>query len=331
MTDDMASEVVFDDIRDDVEAVAKGESGGQIELTFYYTGDGEREHLYTDTVPKQFFKKRTVRGELKNNVADTLDGLPIDPEDWAADWSAWVSEYIAAEADARPELVPESVEGLAKGTQRVEVSRRGDTTRWRVVLDWQGRTGEIVLDHNDMAKGGYSSLKAQLFKEFANSPDFAKEDWYSLKQYWIDIQEETAVESMTETDRAVESFLSEVSHRIIPHEDPDALLNGKEAAWVDWDNSHEVRTNGRDHDGIVWVRSDLISAILDSIDVQIDIGELGGELQDRGKTVRGSGKLQPKGKESKRRYWFFDAAAFGLSEMDVHSMDTGDAPGEVDA
>jgi len=323
--------VVEWEITDFVTVKVQAVSGGQRKVTAYYTGGDDPEVLHADTYPERFYEQRTARGEIKNAVSDALGDTPVEPDDWERAWKQKMSEMVAQSDDAKAELVPENVRQIAEGTQSVYVTMGGETRKWEITIEWNGKTGEIVLDHNDMAGGGTMAVKSQMFKEFANSPYIQQEDWDALKSFWIEQQEERAIETMTEMDRVVESFVTELRTRVTYYDDPEKLKADKESAWVDWGNSHGVKVTD-DLTGVVWVRSDLVTEIVNSIENAPRIGELGGELGKREYTVQSSQSLKPAGDGSKRRYWYFDPDKLGVTQMDVQtSGESRDATGAVDA
>ncbi|MFC7044639.1 hypothetical protein ACFQH6_03710 [Halobacteriaceae archaeon GCM10025711] len=318
------------EILDSVTVEATGIGGGRVRLVAYYTGGDGEEMLHADNYPTNFYEDRTARGSFKNEVKAALDGYELDPSKWVEAWQKWTSSLVAAKDDERPNLVPENVRQLADGTEHVHVLTGGDSAVWRVEISWRGKTREIELTHEDMASDGTKPLKNQLFKAFLNSPEIQQEDWIALRNYWTEIQEEKARETMTEKDRKLESFIETVTSRVTPHESADVLANGREAAWVDWENDHGLNGVGSEV-AVAWVQSSLVSDILDSMDNAPKVGELGTELQNRGFTVRGSANLQPAGKDTKGRYWFFDPAALGITEMDTFDDAAEGATSEVDA
>lgn len=321
-------------IMDGVVMELTGVTGGQVRVTVYYTLGEDREVLYSSKHSTDFYEDRTQRGTIKNDVADALDGTPLDGDDWATAWKQVASEMVSKKEEQQAKFVPANVQMLAEGTEWVKTKRAGDTRIYNVKIDWNGRTETLEFDHTELASNGTTPLKEKCVLHFAKQPDIEPEDWQSLKDYWLDIQQETPGETLTETDRAVEEFIETLAHRVRPNAEPQVLTNGKEAAWVDWENEHQLNLNGdASPRGVVWVQGSLVNDILNDMDNAPTVGTLAKELSDRDWTVKKSSKLQP-APEARKRYWFFDADALDITEMDVHEPGTeseNGAPGGVDA
>jgi len=317
-------------VMDGVEIEAAGVSGGKVKVSVYATLGEDREVLYSQKHRKDFIVDRTERGEIKNGVADSLEDTVLDVETWRESWKQKAGELAEQYEQSKVTVVPENVRMLADGTSSVETGVKGDSRIYQVTLRWQGQTATLEFNHKEMANNSPGPLKERCVLKFAKEPEIEPEDWDSLKKYWMDIQQHIDVEAMTETDRKVDQFLSELRRRVIPHETADALANGVETAWVDMGNSHgvNIRTELDAPRGVVWVKNQLVSDILDDIDDAPRVGELGKELADRGNTVRSSERLQKDG--MKKRCWFFTMQALDITEMDIHSDDRADGGGVVD-
>jgi len=328
----MQSEVVIDDVMDGIELVAQGTAGGRAKVTAYYTGGKDRTALYSAKHKKQFYAHHTDRGEIRKNVAEALEDTPLDADAWRSAWKAWVSEMLESEDQAGVEVVHESVRGLAEGTTQVRNGQAGDERIWEIDLEWNDDTGTLRFDASDMATGGVSSLKTQMFTQFGNCPPgIENEEWDSLKRYWLDIQEETYEETVTERDRAKEMFLDKLRERVTGYDDAKALKRDRTTVWVDDGNDYGIDTNGLagDVDAVAWVRSDLINNVLDEMDNAPRVGELATELQNSHDVVAGSSNRKPDSSLKQRRYWFFDPDSLGITT--VHEWDENDdATGAVD-
>lgn len=334
MTDDggeMATDV-NEQIMDTVTLATKGAPGGKAQVFIYYTGGDEKEVLYSATHTKQFYKKHTPRGQIKNSVAEELEGHPLDADEWVKAWKKWVSEAVEADDAAGVEIVHESVRELAEGTTEVRNGKAGDQRIWEVHLTWNDDSGQLRFDASDMANGGVSSLKTQMFTEFGNCPPgIENEEWDSLKQYWLDIQTEAYEETVTEHDRAKEMFLDKLRERVTGYGSPEALNRDKTSVWVDEGNTYGVEINGLAGkvESVAWVRSDLVNTVMEEMDNAPNVGELATELQHSYDVVAGSANRVPESGMDSRRYWFFDRDSLNIKT--VHEWDDGDdATGAVD-
>lgn len=319
-------------IMDGVALTASGTPGGKAQIVVYYTGGDGRDVLYSGKHAKDFYNQHTDRGTIKNDVSDALEDYPLETDAWINAWKEWVSEMIDADDDAGVELVHESVRELAAGTDEVRNGKAGDQRIWEVHLSWNDDSGKLRFDASDMATGGVSSLKTQMFTEFGNCPPgIENEEWDSLKQYWLDIQTEAYEETVTERDRAKEMFLDKLRERVTGYDAPKAMNRDKTTVWVDEGNSYGIEINGLagDVESVAWVRSDLVNTVIDEMDNAPRVGELATELQNSHDVVSGSQNRKPDNELQQRRYWFFDADSLNIKT--VHEWDDADdGTGAVD-
>jgi hypothetical protein len=333
MTDngEVESEVVIDGIMDGVELVVEGRPGGKAKLTAYYTGGETRETLYSNEHEAEFYTKHTDRGEIRKNVAEALEDTPLDADMWETAWKGWVTNALESEDEAAVEVVHESVRSLAEGTTAVRNGKAGDQRIWEIDIEWNDDSGTLRFDAGDMANGGVSSLKTQMFTEFGNCPQgIENEEWDSLKRYWLDIQTEAYEETVTERDRAKEMFLNKLKERVTGYDSAPALARDKASVWVDEGNSYDIDINGLagDVEAVAWVRSDLVNTVVDEMDNAPRIGELATELQNSHDVLAGSKRRKPDSDIDSQRYWFFDPDSLGIKT--VHEYDGDDKTGEVD-
>jgi len=282
----------------------------------------EKTTLYSTTYSYGWWTVDQHTGFIRKQVAEKLDGdaYPIDPDYWEDQWREFLTELNEFADEADDDALPKSVEAkrIIDATERVVVEP-GETTEWRVVLEFGGRTGTLKFDQTDMSSGGPGALKEEFTRVFYTTPQIEEpEEWQDIRKRWQDEQEVLPAIEFTDEDIILESFVDDLRARITPVADPAQLSNGSETAWYDAENDRDVDGDAP----ILWVKRDAVEKVRTQLNEGIGPAALSKKLLTREYTVTKSQHLQVEG--TKTRWWFFDPETLDIDESDVHETDDDD-------
>jgi hypothetical protein len=262
-------------------------------------------------------------GAIRKTVRKKLDDLPTDTGYWDDKWGDLCTTLTEEAESADDEALPRSAEAkkIVENTKNVVVSP-GETTEWEVVIEENGRTGTLSFDEKDMGQMSPDRLREEYSRVFYRTPRIEENDeWADIREAWQRMQTTRPAVDFTDEDIIVEQFIDELRARLRFVADPVEIDKGPETAWYDEDNDRDVGT----HDGaVIWVKTETIQNARDALIDSISPAKLSKQLRAREFTVATSETRQLEG--VKTRFWFFDADALEISEMDVHESDASGSP-----
>jgi hypothetical protein len=300
-------------------------------IELLHTGGGERTSLvsYNPEDPRWFLSSQK-RGRIANDLLEAIDAQGIATDGVKPVFKQAARALADAKADGTIEefLRPPAVGQLLDYTERVELVTNEEPII-RVTFDPPGSDPDSIEFSLAEFNGDASSeLETRYMAKFYTRLGRLTEDdhWPALNDAWWDRREVVDGEATGAWATASEAVLEELA---IPTTVADRSdINDPTTAWYDAAPDRDVeRETIPDDESVLWVRSSVVAAAIDSVPGPSDTTELAKQLRDRdallGKTY------QVRTGESKRpSMWPFRPEALEITESDVEHGDRG---GERDA
>lgn len=313
-----------DEIAAGVEVTVKPVGGAKVDLRARYDGNLLASGEYAE-VFRGSHRGRTNRGEFINNVTDSLKEIAgIDADQIKTSLRNWFDEMAEIAEEEEMAFQPDHVREIVEGTEPPVEIHGGEDTTWVVTLTYAGRTAELEFTAGEMVGDGGASLEEKIANYYYELVDIEPEDWETIRDYWHDHSEVSAVVDETGRDAVVDRFLDRLTDGVRPLESIEQVPTDPSGAWYDADNSAGFADAPADGP-ILWVQSRYYADKLEAIGKQIEYkGQLTKDLINNGALYGSSVRRTWDGVFDRRERLF----PFDPEELGIDPDDVAPAPGD---
>jgi hypothetical protein len=280
------------------------------------------------------FGSSQLRGQFLNTVKRALtaqsgvDAGAVREElrQWCADMHE-VAQGEAADRDAT-ELLPPEIQQILDGTQYPVEIHGGETTTWKVELDYAGYSRELEFTASEMVSAGPGALEEKIANKHYELIEIGDEDWQQIRERWQENSEVVNVVETTAADAIASRVLDKLSSAVKPVADRENMRNDPAASWYDANNGTGYDDAPASAD-ILWVQDRFLVDQIEAAGKKLDYKpQLIKRLIDGGE-VYGGNKRVKWGFARKEKFYPFNPDAVGVTE---EAAGAGDEPNhsEVD-